>query len=373
MQDLESAIAEIAHSNLGRETWDVPLDYFSWGRDTRHRVGDIEHLTQKSSPESIIQTARRKTVSFIKGIFTNPEKSLLSRFRTQYASFGPSYQLMSDQYSRDLFAELIFMRLVSEKGMRLSSFSQEFVDSYEKASSQILSVEDIRPLYTVALRRISLDVPPVTFFTDPATLNLHLTGRLYRYERGEAVIEVEGGDTVIDAGVGWGDTAVYLAAHASQKPGGHVYAFDILEEGMNALSMQREQNPEMKNITPVLRALSDKDGQHVNISSPSPAARVVNEETERTVESMTVDTFSYQSLLESVDFIKMDIEGGEIPALTGATQTIQRYKPKLAVSVYHKWNDLSVIPQLIHNIRDDYRHYLDCATGFGGAAILYCI
>lgn len=61
-----------------------------------------------------------------------------------------------------------------------------------------------------------------------------------------------------------------------------------------------------------------------------------------------------------------------MPALIGATGTIKMFKPKLAISVYHKWDDLLVIPQLIHSVRDDYSYYLDCTTGFGGETILFC-
>jgi hypothetical protein len=68
----------------------------------------------------------------------------------------------------------------------------------------------------------------------------------------------------------------------------------------------------------------------------------------------------------------MDIEGAEIPALNGARNTIKKFKPKLAISVYHQWDDLREIPKLIHDIRDDYEFYLDCTTGFGGEAVLYC-
>ena len=279
---------------------------------------------------------------------------------------------MSDQYSINLFAELILMELVSEKNMRLSSFTQYFIDSYENASEQILSSNEMLPVYSWILRKITLDSPPISFFTVPTVLNLHYTGRLYRYQRGDALIEVEGGDVVIDAGVGWGDTTIYLAALANKEPGGYSYAFDILDEGIKALSEQCSLNPGIKNLTPTLRALSDKDGEHVNISSPSPGARVVNEETERKVETITIDTFSEQNDLKKVDFIKMDIEGAEVPALIGATKTIKMFKPKLAISVYHKWDDLLVIPQLIHSIRDDYSYYLDCTTGFGGETVLYC-
>lgn len=64
---------------------------------------------------------------------------------------------------------------------------------------------------------------------------------------------------------------------------------------------------------------------------------------------------------EKVTFIKMDVEGAEEKALIGAKQTIRKYKPKLAVSLYHKPEDIFVLPSLILSIRDDYkfviRHY----------------
>lgn len=59
-----------------------------------------------------------------------------------------------------------------------------------------------------------------------------------------------------------------------------------------------------------------------------------------------------------ITFIKMDIEGEEIEAIKGAQLQISRNHPKLAISVYHKVEDLWKIPQLILSIRDDYDIYL---------------
>lgn len=371
MKNLESHIAEIIHEKLRQNSLDVPLDYFSWGRDSRHIVDNTERLPAPLSQKQLVRKVARKLYSIAMKII-NYRKDILSQFRKRYASFEQSYQLMSDQYSRNLFAELILMMLVSEKNMRLSSFTKEFIASYENASEYILSSNEKLPVYSWVLRKITLNNPPISFFTVPTLLNLHYSGRLYRYQRGDALIEVKGGDVVIDAGVGWGDTTIYLAALANKESGGHSYAFDILKEGMNALSEQCKLNQKITNLTPILRALSDKDGEHVNISSPGPDAKVVNEETKRKVETITIDSFSEQNDLKNIDFIKMDIEGAEVPALIGATKTIKMFKPKLAISVYHKRDDLLVIPQLIRSIRDDYSYYLDCTTGFGGETILYC-
>jgi FkbM family methyltransferase len=64
---------------------------------------------------------------------------------------------------------------------------------------------------------------------------------------------------------------------------------------------------------------------------------------------------------ERVTFIKMDIEGSELDALKGAEKIIRAQKPKLAVCVYHKFEDNWEIPGFIWSLNPDYqlfmRHY----------------
>jgi FkbM family methyltransferase len=64
---------------------------------------------------------------------------------------------------------------------------------------------------------------------------------------------------------------------------------------------------------------------------------------------------------ENITFIKMDIEGAELEAIKGARNIIARYKPNLAISVYHRPEDIIEIPLLLWEIVPDYtfclRHY----------------
>ncbi len=74
----------------------------------------------------------------------------------------------------------------------------------------------------------------------------------------------------------------------------------------------------------------------------------------------SVDLINLDSILENkkVTFIKMDIEGAEMDGLEGAEHIISEQRPKLAISVYHKLDDLWKIPQYIKQLCPAYKIYL---------------
>ena len=58
-----------------------------------------------------------------------------------------------------------------------------------------------------------------------------------------------------------------------------------------------------------------------------------------------------------LNFLKLDVEGAEADALCGAQTIISQSKPVIALSAYHKPQDLWELPNLISSISPDYTFY----------------
>lgn len=73
-----------------------------------------------------------------------------------------------------------------------------------------------------------------------------------------------------------------------------------------------------------------------------------------------VDADSIDNILQGrrATYIKLDVEGSELETLRGAAETIKKYKPKLAISIYHKPEDIIEIPLYMESLRMDYQYYI---------------
>ncbi len=68
-----------------------------------------------------------------------------------------------------------------------------------------------------------------------------------------------------------------------------------------------------------------------------------------------VDLDTYLSEEPRIGFIKSDIEGFEMEMLQGAARIIQRDKPLLAITLYHKLTDYYEIPLYLHQLVPEYQ------------------
>lgn len=116
------------------------------------------------------------------------------------------------------------------------------------------------------------------------------------------------------------------------------------------------------------KGLWDKETElHFNMTNGTDGS--ICEDGEAIVPVTSVDT----TVSEPVTFIKFDIEGAELRALEGARRQITENKPRLAICVYHKPEDIYEIPRLILEMNPEYRFYLRHYSTFMWETVLYAI
>lgn len=166
------------------------------------------------------------------------------------------------------------------------------------------------------------------------------------------------GDFIIDAGANIGLFSIF----ASQITGnnGKVFAFEPVEDTIFFLNKNIKTN-NIKNIQQVPYAIGDSEENitfYINkkclVQSSSEIPRDYTNI--QKIKQTTLDSFikSNQNI-HKIDFIKVDIEGAERKFLDGAKNTIQKYKPKIAICIYHLPDDPEIIEQKIRSFVPEYK------------------
>lgn len=61
---------------------------------------------------------------------------------------------------------------------------------------------------------------------------------------------------------------------------------------------------------------------------------------------------------KEIDYIKYDVEGSEREAIIGSLKTIEKHRPALLISLYHRSEDLFDLPLMIHERFPDYQFFM---------------
>lgn len=144
----------------------------------------------------------------------------------------------------------------------------------------------------------------------------------------------------------------------------HVKSFDkiyVFEPESKNMSTVRSNLAKHKNKVEFIESGLSYRSMTLKFESSGSSSKI-SSEGDCEIRVQTLDSMN----LKNVSYIKMDIEGAELDALKGSNQTIKDCHPKLAISVYHKADDLRKIPEYILSIRNDYdiylRHYTEGVT-----------
>lgn len=171
------------------------------------------------------------------------------------------------------------------------------------------------------------------------------------------------GITFVDCGGYDGDTSEEFALRTPDY--GNILLFEPSAHNM-ARAQQRLVN--LRDVRFIPLGVSDTAAR-LSFNTDAGSASSVSEVGGTEIEVTTLDS------VHGLDhaFIKMDLEGWEIPALKGASGTIARNHPLMAIAVYHDITDFWKIPDYILSINAHYRLYLRHYTEGWSETVMYFI
>lgn len=280
-------------------------------------------------------------------------------FVSNLDAFCDVYDYLNDSYSKERYINYIAFNYIKSYSSRLP-FDYDFFNKCNEKAIQ-LSSESIPNFIqdTIKGRKVYIPSDPLGY-----TINFQMEQYAYR-----DWLRVEDGDIVLDCGAANGDTAIYFTAFGAKK----VYSFEFLQSNINKFEDVLSHNGSFRNnISIVKKALWDRSGIELCFEDNGNASTVSESFSaqENNILTISIDDFLNDEG-SAVNFIKMDIEGAELKALEGARESIIKYKPKLAICVYHKDVDLVEIPNFILSLGCGYTFNFDYYTDTGAEAVLY--
>lgn len=286
---------------------------------------------------------------------------------------------LNDNESRELLEDLIAIRILTYRGLKLRTNSVEHWETLSELESRVATATDTidTGFKDFRLARLSLNDfgSGIEAYIRPGAILAQFVHHQYSYHSPEGRIGVEENEVVLDCGGCWGETSLHFSEMAG--PNGQVFCFEFVPGNLEIFEENLRLNPDLaKRVTLVRQPLGRQSGQKIYFDENGPATRVELKDftgAKGSAEITSIDDFIRKENVPKIYFIKMDIEGAELDSLKGAEATIRRDRPKLAISLYHSINDFFEIPEYIESLNLGYRFYLHHATIFTEETVLFAI
>ena len=273
-------------------------------------------------------------------------------------NFNIFYNMLKEEYSKKLFEKIVRYRYM------LAFYPNSFIDNKQKIN---LSIKyGSLNIFHWGLKRILFYFQKSKYPNEIENFLLFYIFGLKQYDV-KNIFEVKEDATIFDIGAWKGDTAYFFSKKCSNKARIYAfepddYAFQILEKIKNKYKLN---NVITKNI---LLSNAEKEIDFISMIENTPTIKK---------NAITIDKFVEENNIEKIDYIKMDVEGAEKNILEGSIKTIKKFKPSLAIAIYHGgklfMEDFYNIPIFIKNIiNEDYEYYIRTFSPWGGETILFC-
>lgn len=293
-----------------------------------------------------------------------------TQFFTKKHEFFQSYQALSDDASKLLYICLIIYRMVGHLAFRLPL---EFCNRAGDLATFNALASSTASTYPLAgalgkLRHFDFTFEGERYVADCFGFEYYLHRKQYFYHQNGVRVAPERGDFVIDGGACTGDTALVFSNVVGKN--GKVYSFDPVKDHFDILTHNSKQFP-YPNVVPMPYGLSDQEVKAPLLVTNQYAPGFSH--ASQSVPLISLDILVERKEIEKIDFIKLDVEGAEMATLHGAENSIQKFRPKMAISIYHKPDDLFEIIEYIKSKYNFYSLYIGHYTIHAEETVLYCL
>jgi len=304
----------------------------------------------------------------------------ISKLRDLLDDFEPLdklYKNLEDQPSKDLLVLIFAYRILGFRKVKLPLSNPDF-------SKKIKAIEKIKlnddpilidagfsnfTLHKYNLKKIGF---PIEFYFTALGIWHDFIALQYEYRQNNKVIKARKGDVVFDCGACWGDTALYFSNEVDDT--GRVFSFEFVNSNIDLFKRNVSLNTVLsKRITLIERPLWSTPEVPMYVVDQGPGSKISFDRLEDSVvvKTQTIDAVVRDLEISKIDFIKMDIEGAELDALQGAVNSIQKFRPTLAIAVYHRISDFHTISSWIKELNLGYKMYLGHYSIHTEETILY--
>jgi FkbM family methyltransferase len=272
------------------------------------------------------------------------------------------------EFEKDLLVSLIAYRTLGYTKIKLARNNQDYWDAIEKAK-QLANNEDKYDPHFMHFILEKFELNPIgynvkLYFSEIAIAIDFIIEQYALKREGKKIISADEGDVVLDIGGCWGDTALYFASKVGEN--GKVYSFEFIPDNIKLFNINTSLNENLlPRISLIQQPVYNEPNVPIYFKDNGPGSSVqfqpFDGQSGETI-TTTIDSFVNEKKLSKVDFIKMDIEGAEMSALEGGIETIRKFRPKLAIAIYHSLDDFFNIPNWILALGLDYEIFIDHYT-----------
>ena len=273
-------------------------------------------------------------------------------------NFNIFYDMLKDNISKKFFKKATIYRY-------MLAFYPEAFGNIKNSMHLVFKYSIVNIFYWIFKRILFI----IQRFKYPLEIEVFITFYIFGLKQYNIknIFEVKNDAVVFDIGAFKGDTAYFFSKKCSNKA--RIYAFEPDENNYKVL-LKIKDKYKLNNViaSNILFSNSETEINFLSMYLNRPAVKM---------KSTTIDKFVEENNIEIIDYIKMDVEGAEKNILEGAIKTIRKFKPSLAIAIYHGgklfMEDFYNIPIFIKNIiNEDYEYYIRTFHPAGLETILFC-